>query len=107
MNRWTIVAAAAVLLAACQPSASPVPPTPAAAGPTATPATTGPSSSEPDVSARPDVTAPPSGALRYTVQTFPVPNGAHPHDVAVASDGGIWYTGQRNGTMGWLNPETG
>jgi virginiamycin B lyase len=36
-----------------------------------------------------------------------VTNGAHPHDVAVASDGGIWYTGQLNETLGWLDPETG
>ena len=34
-------------------------------------------------------------------------SGAHPHDVAVASDGGIWYTGQRNETLGWLDPATG
>ncbi len=46
-------------------------------------------------------------ALEFTVQTYRVPNGAHPHDVAPASDGGVWYTGQGNGTLGWLDPATG
>ncbi len=41
------------------------------------------------------------------MQAYPVPAGAHPHDVAPALDGGIWYTGQGNGTLGWLDPETG
>jgi virginiamycin B lyase len=45
--------------------------------------------------------------LSFSVQTYRVTNGAHPHDVAVASDGGIWYTGQINETLGWLDPETG
>jgi virginiamycin B lyase len=27
--------------------------------------------------------------------------------VAIASDGGIWYTGQSNGTLGWLDPASG
>lgn len=48
-----------------------------------------------------------AGELVFRTQTFRVPGGAHPHDVAVASDGGIWYTGQQNGTLGWLDPETG
>ena len=49
----------------------------------------------------------PVASLAYKTQTYRVPTGAHPHDVAVASDGGIWYTGQQNGTLGWLDPETG
>jgi virginiamycin B lyase len=48
-----------------------------------------------------------AGDLVFTTETLRVPGGAHPHDVAVASDGGIWYTGQENGTLGWLDPETG
>jgi virginiamycin B lyase len=39
--------------------------------------------------------------------TYPVPAGSRPHDVAPAADGGIWYTGQGNGTIGWLDPESG
>jgi virginiamycin B lyase len=39
---------------------------------------------------------------------FDVPGGAHPHDVSPdAADGGVWYTGQQNGTLGLLGPATG
>ena len=38
---------------------------------------------------------------------FAVPAGAHPHDVSPAADGGIWYSGQQNGTLGHLDPATG
>lgn len=33
--------------------------------------------------------------------------GSAPHDVAPAADGGVWYTGQGNGTLGHLDPRTG
>jgi virginiamycin B lyase len=36
-----------------------------------------------------------------------VPAGSHPHDVAPARDGGIWYTAQAAGALGWLDPHTG
>jgi virginiamycin B lyase len=36
-----------------------------------------------------------------------VPPGSHPHDVAPAPDGGVWYTAQGSGELGWLDPETG
>jgi virginiamycin B lyase len=38
---------------------------------------------------------------------FPVTAGSHPHDVAPATDGGVWYTGQGNGTLGHLDPASG
>ena len=41
------------------------------------------------------------------VVTYPVPPGSRPHDVAPAVDGGVWYTGQNLGELGWLDPETG
>jgi virginiamycin B lyase len=41
------------------------------------------------------------------VQEYPVPSGSHPHDVAPAQDGGIWYTAQAKGVLGWLDPNTG
>ena len=41
------------------------------------------------------------------VKEFPVPAGTHPHDVAPARDGGVWYTAQASGQLGWLNPTTG
>jgi virginiamycin B lyase len=36
-----------------------------------------------------------------------VPRGSHPHDVAPAADGTIWYTAQASGELGRLDPATG
>src|ERR1044071_7286782 len=41
------------------------------------------------------------------VSYFEVPRGAHPHDVAPAPDGSVWYTAQSQGALGILNPKTG
>lgn len=41
------------------------------------------------------------------VQEFPVPPGSRPHDVAPARDGGVWYTAQGSGELGYLEPATG
>jgi virginiamycin B lyase len=41
------------------------------------------------------------------VSYFPVKQGSGPHDVAVGADGKVWYSGQRNGTLGLLDPKTG
>lgn len=41
------------------------------------------------------------------IEAFPVPTGSRPHDVAPAHDGGVWYTAQDLGELGWLNPGTG
>jgi virginiamycin B lyase len=41
------------------------------------------------------------------VSTFAVPAGAGPHDVAPAPDGTVWYTAQRQGALGRLDPSTG
>ena len=51
----------------------------------------------------------PSAALAQApeIKVFDVPDGSRPHDVAPASDGKIWYTGQRRGTLGILDPQTG
>jgi virginiamycin B lyase len=43
----------------------------------------------------------------YIVQEFSVPSGSHPHDVAPAAGGGIWYTAQTAGELGYLEPATG
>jgi virginiamycin B lyase len=45
--------------------------------------------------------------INYTLQEFSVPSGAHPHDVAPAADGGIWYTAQAQGALGYLDVKTG
>src|SRR5262245_42708843 len=41
------------------------------------------------------------------VNYFDVPHGAHPHDVAPAPDGTVWYTAQHQGAIGILDPKTG
>src|SRR5688572_20715215 len=46
-------------------------------------------------------------AQAQSVQYFPVPEGAHPHDVAPAPDGTVWYTAQGQGALGLLDPKSG
>ena len=41
------------------------------------------------------------------VSYYDVPRGAHPHDIAPAPDGTIWYTAQHQGALGILDPKTG
>jgi virginiamycin B lyase len=41
------------------------------------------------------------------VAYFDVLRGAHPHDVAPAPDGTVWYTAQSQGAIGILDPRTG
>ena len=41
------------------------------------------------------------------VREFDVVRGSGPHDVAPALDGGVWYSGQHDGTLGHLFPPTG
>jgi virginiamycin B lyase len=53
------------------------------------------------------VIVPSSAAAQPAVQEYTVPAGSHPHDVAPAVDGGIWYTAQSAGYLGWLDPNTG
>ena len=44
---------------------------------------------------------------QYVIQEYPVPPGTHPHDVAPAPDGTVWYTAQHVGALGRLDPATG
>ena len=77
------IAIAAVLLAACtaeraaEPSPSPV------------------------------ATSVPADGAQPELERFEVSSGSRPHDVAPAGDGGVWYTGQGNGTLGLLDPSDG
>ncbi|MBW7851645.1 MAG: lyase [Rhodospirillales bacterium] len=48
---------------------------------------------------------PAAGEVR--VQSYEVPRGDHPHDVAPAADGRVWYTAQMRGALGLLDPATG
>jgi virginiamycin B lyase len=49
----------------------------------------------------------PLAAQAQEVRYFDVPRGDHPHDVAPAADGTVWYTGQHKGVLGRLDPATG
>jgi virginiamycin B lyase len=49
----------------------------------------------------------PSGEGQLRIREYPVPSGTRPHDVAPARDGGVWFTAQGSGQLGWLNPKTG
>ena len=42
-----------------------------------------------------------------SVREYAVPAGSHPHDVAPAVDGTVWYTAQHTGALGRLDPATG
>lgn len=70
----------------------------------ASPSTTATAISEftasPMTSTQPPLTEP-------TLQEYSVPPGSHPHDVAPAPDGSVWYTVQGAGKLGRLNPTTG
>lgn len=49
----------------------------------------------------------PAAANEVRSENFPLPDGTHPHDVAPAPDGTVWYTAQYSGALGRLDPETG
>lgn len=51
--------------------------------------------------------APASASKPAQVEVFELPKGARVHDVAPAPDGTIWYTAQRQGALGILDPKTG
>lgn len=70
----------------------------------ATPPSAEPSSTAPTA---PATTATVSEPIELELQSYPVPDGSHPHDVAPALDGGVWFTGQHAGFLGHLNPANG
>lgn len=41
------------------------------------------------------------------IREYPVPSGSHPHDVAPAPNGTVWYVAQHMGELGQLDPSTG
>jgi virginiamycin B lyase len=54
------------------------------------------------------ILAPPVAWAQVTVQVYALPGGGgSPHDVAVGADGTAWYTAQRSGQLGRLDPGTG
>ncbi|WP_243444769.1 virginiamycin B lyase family protein [Sphingosinicella humi] len=48
-----------------------------------------------------------AAATATVTKVFQLPEGSGPHDVAPAPDGKIWYTAQRQGALGILDPDTG
>lgn len=62
--------------------------------------TTPPAVAEPSPSPTPRS----SPRARPSFREFPVPPGTHPHDVAPAPDGRVWYTAQGSGALGVLDP---
>jgi len=80
-----------LLVAACSGDEPTARPTPAPSN--ATPTPSGP--------------APSPSARTPRFQEYRVPAGSHPHDVAPAADGTVWYTGQNVGELGRLDPVTG
>ncbi len=90
-----MVALSGLFAAACSSSkdaGTPTTPLPA------TPSTASPASGSPST---------PSTERTYTLREYPVPAGSHPHDVAPAPDGRVWYTAQASGELGLLDPATG
>ena len=48
-----------------------------------------------------------TSGVAAVMQEYAVPSGSHPHDVAPAADGTVWYTAQASGELGRLDPVTG
>ncbi len=94
------IAAAAALLAACASD-------PSSSSPSTLPSVPAGSAAEPSPTPRPTRSATPAPRLAFEQETFGVPPGSAPHDVAPARDGGVWYTAQGSGELGWLDPESG
>lgn len=103
-----LLAAVALLFVACADEAVAPTSTAEVGAPatTSTPAATAPMATV-TVEATPSPTEAPAGPLVFEMETFDVPPGARPHDVAPAVDGGVWYTAQSQGALGYLTPETG
>ena len=64
-----------------------------------------PSATTPPATTPPATASPTRAEAGY--QEYDVPAGSGPHDVAVTSDGTVWYTAQRSGEIGRLDPRTG
>lgn len=117
---WLVCVAG--LIGGCAAPPAPAPtialsntPTMAAVDPTATaPPIDSPTPARDPTASPPAATAPtatppptPSMPAEPTIQEYDVPRGSHPHDVAPAPDGTVWYTAQAAGALGRLDPTTG
>jgi virginiamycin B lyase len=100
-----LVVILATLAAGCSLATPTDAPASAAGVPTASP-TSSPGPASP-VASSAGASMDPSPPASVTMSTFDVPAGSHPHDVAPAADGGIWFTAQASGRLGWLDPDSG
>ena len=105
--RAAALALLALAVTACGPGSLNVPPVPAAA--TSIPAgAVAPTTPTPGATSLPAQSVAPTGSPGpIALKEFAVPAGSGPHDVAPAADGGVWFTAQRSGQLGWLDPKTG
>ncbi len=94
-----------VAVAACGPAAS-TPSGGSSQAPATAPAPTGSPAAPTDVASEGAPSTSPA-AVALVIREFDVPAGSHPHDVAPAADGGVWYSGQHSGVLGHLDPATG
>ncbi len=96
---FVLLTAAALAIGACSSGESSST-TDTGAGAAAAPSSTSPPTTSTSIPG-------PVPAGELVVDSYPVPAGSRPHDVAPASDGGVWYTAQGSGELGWLDPATG
>jgi virginiamycin B lyase len=95
-----------LLLVACSGDGEPSPAATSAPGDAETPRASAPDEA-PATAATAQPDDEPPGATDFFMQSYAVPAGSHPHDVAPAADGGVWYTAQGAGKLGWLDPDSG
>ena len=100
MYRVIVIFIVITMLVGCTSTPTNIAESPIAIQPTVQLAATGESTTEIPVTQKA------ASPTQYTIQEYPVPAGTHPHDVAPASDGIVWYTAQRSGALGRLNPAT-
>jgi virginiamycin B lyase len=99
---WVIL-----LVVGCTPLAVETPASPSSEEPAPAPANRATTEEAEAESASITDTTDASSGPTYTVQEYDVPAGSHPHDVAPAPDGMVWYTAQATGELGRLDPTTG
>lgn len=101
MSARLVLLVAATLAAACTAATG-------APGATSAPAPATSVTPVPGSSAEPSPFSTPGPSVsRLGLSEYPVGKGQGPHDVAPAADGGVWYTAQRTGELGYLDPKTG
>ena len=120
-TKWAVIAGLLLALSACSSDSTESQPVSVAASeplpttavgdtsPAAVPISE-PSTPEPATTIGPTATSAAAAPIppdRLEVIAYPVPVGSRPHDVAPATDGGVWYTAQGTGELGWLDPQTG